>query len=748
MLVGPLRVSGVQRNRPLSPPAPAGAVHLPLGQGHPLTSSSVIELSLIFGLAVLAALLAASFARWSLAPVGAADEAVRVLAAVKRAGTAFAWRQGKRAMAVAISLGGAFCLSGTLLHDSSHRPTAWSLLGGVVVGALLCQFAGQLAIAVAPRASSRVATAMVRATQTHGVSVALRASAAIGIGAEALALLSVGGLLSMLVFGSLATFREHAPLVSCGLALGAVTSALWSQVTGAAVQGAGNVGRREHHFPEIQERFELNAKNPTLILDLVGNHVGVSSTRVQDAFSSSVLLYVGALSVASWVWEANTSAFPNALAFISFPFLIRAFGLLATGVAVFSTRADESDDPTFVLRRGQVAMAIVALAAMGGLAVWQLGQAWLTWFVVAALGLSASLALSFTRHQLAHRRSAGHQQLKEASRLSGPLLISGGVSGALSAAWPAVLATALSLGLGATLGANTEMPGGAAFAAAIVISGFAMALPYVTAQALFDPIVEGACCLAALDGKRRPEVRTRAVRLSQAALSAGSAGSGQLLAISPLLGALYVVALPRSSGEAASLMVTPSVALFLATALFGVFAVLSFGGVALVHGQKVARHLALELSRQMQSFALGANGKSELPADFRPRYADHLEFVCSSALGGLALAPLGVVLLAPVLVLLAPMTAEFSVPMLLGLLTSLLVFATVTSFGLGLAGQGTWSLLSAARRHGRAQGTYQLSTLNFADELGEFAGNAVSPIMGLVGKALVAACLASALILI
>ncbi len=711
------------------------------------TSQSVIELSLIFGLGALAVVLATSFARWSLSPVGTTEDALRVLAAVKRAGDSFMWRQGKRALLLALVLGGAFAAAGSLLHDSARPPLGWPLLAGVVLGAALCQAAGHLAIAVAPRASSRVAVAMVRATQTHGISVALRAAAAIGIGAEALALLGVGGVLSLLSFGSLETFRQYAPPISGGVALGAVTSALWSQVTGSAVHGAGQVGRRERHFPELQERFELNAKNPTLILDLVGNHVGVSSTRAQDAFCSSVLLYAGTLSVATWVWEANASTFPNALVLVSFPLLIRAFGLLATGVAVFSTRADESDDPTNVLWRGHVAMAIVALAAIGGLSVWQLGRSWLTWFSIASLGVVASLVLSYLRQGLTDRRSPSHKQLKEASSLSGPLLLTGGIAGAFTASWPAIATTAVSLGLGATLGADT-MLGGAAFGAAVVVCGFTMGLPYITTQALFDPVVDGACCLAALDAKRRPDVRTRAVRFDQAALSAGSAGSGHLLALSPLLGSLCVVALPRSASEASSLMVAPSVDLFVAAALIGLMAVLSFGGAALAHGQNVAKQLALEVSRQMQAFGQNADGTSELPSDFRPRYADHLELVCSSALGLTALVPLGVFLLAPLLVVLAPLATEFSPPMQLGLLSNLLVFATVSSFGLGLAWQGTWSLLSASRRHGRAKGRQQLAALNLGDGLSEHAGNAVSPLLGLVAKALVATCLVTALVLI
>jgi K(+)-stimulated pyrophosphate-energized sodium pump len=709
----------------------------------------VVELSLILSVVALAAVLSASLTRWALAQAEGSSDAVRVLGAVQRAGDDFAWRQSKRAILASALLGTIFLAAQAAGIAGTETPgVAFSLLGAVGVGALLSVVTGQLAVQIAPRASARVSEAMLRATHTHAVSLGLRAGAAIGVGTEALALLSCAGVLLLYPLGSPDVYQRYAPLLLAGLALGAVTAAIWSQVTGAAVHCAGQVGRCDPSLGLPRERFEVSLQNPALILDMVGNHVGVSAPRAQEAFCTSMLLYAASLSVATWVWEANLATFANPLVLLSFPVLIRAFGLVAVSFAVFSSRADEGDDPAAVLWRAQVATSVIGLAAIAGVSVWLLPDGWLPWFAAAAIGLCANLVVGFARQQLVDRRAGALKELREATGLSESVLVSSGVASSLLSSWAPLLALVASLTLGTFLGQNSALPLGGAFGAALVACGFSMGMSYVTTLAMFDPIVDGGCSMASLEAQRRPEVHNRSARMSQVALGAGATGRGQLTILSALLGVLVVLDLPHTARVQLPLdAISTSPTLLLAGAAIGVFTILAGAGSALLHATRAARQLALELHRQLRSFARDASGIVELPESFRPRYGDHLTLGTSDALRLGALLPAAVLLAPPLVILLLALASDVAPSARAGVLMALLAFSTAAALSVGLCAEGTWGLLSSNRRHTRAKDRNQLASLASTDCTAEFVGNSLAPTAQLIAKGLLATTLVTALIL-
>lgn len=712
---------------------------------------SVIELSLILSLGVVAAALAATMARWALSQSEGAPEALRVLGAVRRAGDDFAWRQGKRALGVALALGMLAFVAGPLTgtgDDASARPEI-GVLAGTLLGALLCLGAGQLAIQIAPRASARVSTAMMRATHAHAVSIGLRAAAAITLGAETLAVLAVGGLVALLEFGSLETFRVHAPPLAAGLALGAVTAALWSQITGAAVHCAGQVGRRERRSNGHRERFELELENPALVVDLVGNHVGVSATRTQDAFCTSLLLHACVLSVVTRVWEANLGSFPNPWSLLALPILIRTFGLLGAGCAVFSLRADESDEPARVLWHGQVAAGVVGIAAIAGVCVWLLGDTWVPWFATASLGLGASLFVGMSRGQLVNRTSSSVKEVREMGVQSGVLALITATARSLATSWPTLAAIGASLWLGALLAEPSGLTDAAALALVLVASGFASSLPYLGTLALFDPIVDGACALTSLDGQRRPEVQHRAARMSQSALEAGAAGRGHVVVVSALIGVVALIDLPHlmhNPSAATQPLMLPTHALL--GALLGLLATLFFSGVALRHSSRTANTLLVELQRQWGKPERTPQDPAPLPAEFRPRYAEHLALVCTRALHRSALLPLGVLLLPLVLLAARHALGANTTEQSTALLMFLLAFSVMTGLGVSLSADGFWALSSAARRQTRPKLAAELAAFDFVDSVAEFSGHALSPVAQLVAKGIVATSVVAVLVML
>ncbi len=704
----------------------------------------MVEIVLILSLGALAAVLAAVLTRWVLSQALGSTETARVLGAVRRAGDDFAWKQGKRSL-LAVTLLGLVLLGLRALGQPQSDDTGLPLwtAAGVAAGAACSILVGQLAVQVAPRASARVAAAMLRATHSHAVSVGLRSGGALALAVDALALLLVSA--TMLFLGSASA---ACPAVLLGLAVGAVLAAFWSQITGGAVHYAGQIGRRERRLGGQRERFDLDVKNPTMVLDLVGNHVGVSTTRTQDVFCTSLLLHAGLVSIATWVWQANGGATVDPSLLIALPVLIRGFGLFATGVALISSRADASDDPSAILWRGQVAVAGLCLTCLAGLGVWLLGDTWVPWFTAGALGIGANLVVGFSRQHLTDRRRAGLKELKDAASLSPTLALASGVTSSLCNAWPILGALGVGVALASFVGEASGWALGTTLALALLVAGYSMGLPFLASLTLFDPIVDGGCALASLDAQRRPEVKHRSVRMNQAALAAGAVGRGHLLSVGALLGLLAIIDLWRSAAAFGdSVFQMASAYVLCAGASLGLALVLGFGGAAISHAARTAADVATELQRQLNAFIHDAHGQAQLPEEFRPRYNEHLSLVCQRALRARAFAPLSVLLFPPLLVAAVIHFSDGGAAQALVLLMAVLTLTTSCGFIVALAAEGTWSLVSAARRHTRAADPIQLGALNLADGVAEFAGNTVSPSAQLTAKAVIAMSLVAALVL-
>ncbi len=705
----------------------------------------MVELSLILSIALLAATFAVVLARWSLSQAHGTAEASRVLGAVRRAGDDFTWRQSKRALLVGLLVGLVLLGLAALRPDQHTLGWQWTALGGVLLGALLCVAAGQLAVHLGPRASDRVSTAMRRATHTHAVSVGLRSGAAIGLATETLSLTAACGVLMIHPLGSAQLFAEHAAPLLSGIALGSVLVAALGQCSGGAMQTAGLAGRRQRGFDVGRERFDLNPHNPALVLDLMGNHVGVTAPRTQDAFSASCLAHCATVLLASAIANAQASSLPSFTALVALPVIIRAFGVMASAFSLLSTRADESDDPADVFWRGQVAMATISTASLAGIHYWIWNDGWLPWFAASALGLAANLVVVFSRQQLADRRTAAAKALRETAQTSSTLATSEAIGAALRASWLPISAIGLAAGAASMLGAEALGVIGGELALVLLVSGFCMALPYLQALSLLDPIVDGGCAMASLDDPKRPELHHRATRLNQAALSGGSAGQGYFITVSGLLGLPTTVWVSNLlAGEAAATSATTGLEIL--GGLVGLALVLTLAGLAVIHGTRAAQKTAADLDRQARSFISDGPAKAAVPADFRPRYGEALARAGAHALSPWCYSPLGA-LAAPACILAlcaASQTAAHDVQLLL---VSLLAFASITGLCVALIAGGSWSLLSSTRRHTRATNETHTSDLKLADSQAEFMGNTLCPAITLVTKGVLASGLVLASIL-
>ena len=114
--------------------------------------------------------------------------------------------------------------------------------------------------------------------------------------------------------------------------------ALFAQLGGgiytkAADVGSDLVGKVEAGIPEDDPR------NAGVIADLVGDNVGDCAGRGADLFESTAAENIGAMILGVSVYAiAQRPAGRTRPAWIFFPLVVRAFGLLATIVAIFFVR--------------------------------------------------------------------------------------------------------------------------------------------------------------------------------------------------------------------------------------------------------------------------------------------------------------------------------------------------------------------------------------------------------------------------
>src|SRR5512135_883024 len=145
------------------------------------------------------------------------------------------------------------------------------------------------------------------------------------------------------------------------MGFGASFVALFAQLGGgiytkAADVGSDLVGKVEAGIPEDDPR------NAGFVADLVGDNVGDCAGRGADLFESTVAENIGAmiLGVALYVATKNVG-------WVFFPLVVRAFGLVASGIVVMATttvpflKYKQGEAPTNALYRGFAVAFVLSL---------------------------------------------------------------------------------------------------------------------------------------------------------------------------------------------------------------------------------------------------------------------------------------------------------------------------------------------------------------------------------------------------
>ncbi len=349
-----------------------------------------------------------------------------------------------------------------------------------LVGALASGISGLIGMFIAVRSNIRTASAA-RRSLSEAITVSLRGGAVSGFLVVALSLLGVA--LIFVAYGGVDA-PDKAAFNIVGFGFGASFVALFAQLGGgiytkAADIGADLVGKIEAGIPEDDPR------NAAVIADLVGDNVGDCAGRGADLFESTAAENIGAMIIGIAIYLKTQNP-----VWILFPLVVRAFGLLASGIGILFVRGRENENPMQALNRGYLVAAILSIIFMFAVTEYMLQQVWLA--VAGVVGILTSIAFVYITQYYTSGSWRPVQEIAKAS-LTGPAtnIISGTAIGFETTASTAI---AISVALLASFaaGSQTGLPHGGIYGTAIATMGMLMTAAFVLAMDTFGPITDNA----------------------------------------------------------------------------------------------------------------------------------------------------------------------------------------------------------------------------------------------------------------
>src|SRR4051812_32508593 len=470
-------------------------------------------INLIIPLAGLAAVLFAIYlARWVIKQDQGTQAMQDVASTIYEGAVAFIRRQyvtiGVLALVASVIVGAVIAIVNTPeVSDTTINGVQLGVYTAIafLVGAACSMASGIIGMFISVKANLRTAAAA-RHSLVGAVQVAMRGGAVSGFLVVALSLLGVYGI--FVAFGGF-TNPAQAPFLIVGFGFGASFVALFAQLGGgiytkAADVGSDLVGKVEAGIPEDDPR------NAGVIADLVGDNVGDCAGRGADLFESTAAENIGAMILGVAVYFIAVAAgWPNPEAWIFFPLVVRAFGLLATIVAIFFVRGKETEDPMNMLNRGYWVTTILSVAGLtvvtyvmmntnGAIGTTFGLPTWVYFFLAGIVGLATSVAFVYITQYYTAGSYRPVREIAEASK-TGPAtnIISGTAVGFETTAVTAItisiaLFASFWLGQQANLIAPNGVNVGGIFGTAVATMGMLMTTAYILAMDTFGPITDNA----------------------------------------------------------------------------------------------------------------------------------------------------------------------------------------------------------------------------------------------------------------
>jgi K(+)-stimulated pyrophosphate-energized sodium pump len=670
-------------------------------------SASTLQL-IILPAGIIAVLFAIYLARDVLSRDTGTKEMEDVAGTIFEGAVAFIRRQyttiGILALVGAVVIGAVITLFETkevAETDTFGISLGWRTGLAFLVGAACSMASGIIGMYISVKANVRTAAAA-RRSLVEAVQVAMRGGAVSGFLVVALSLLGVYGIFSL--FGGLGGGQatKDAPFLIVGFGFGASFVALFAQLGGgiytkAADVGSDLVGKVEKGIPEDDPR------NAGVVADLVGDNVGDCAGRGADLFESTAAENIGAMILGVGVYTIALAAkWPSPEAWIFFPLVVRAFGLLSTIVAIFFVRGKEDENPMNILNRGYwvtTILSVFALLLVTNVMLQTNGNApsglpvWLYFFGAGVVGLATSVAFVYITQFYTAGSFRPVREIAEASK-TGPAtnIISGTAVG-----FETTFVTAITIGialfashwLGSQAGiinADGKDVGGI-FGTAVATMAMLMTTAYILAMDTFGPITDNAGGIAEFSraeaGAREITDRLDAVGNTTKALTKGyaiaSASLAAFLLFSAYIDKVNLIEARRivAGVPGAALLESvnlANVSVFIA-GLIGAMLVYFFSSLAIRAVGTTAQAIIVEVRRQFR----------EMPGimDYtqRPDYARVVDITTKAALREM-IAP-GVVAVATPIIVGLLLGAEAVAGMLMVGTISGVMLATVLNNGGG-----------------------------------------------------------------
>src|SRR5262245_6473456 len=462
-------------------------------------------MGLVLVIAVFALVVAVWLASWVLKKDRGTTAMQAISNAIQEGAEAFLARQNRTIALLAVALAALIFILYAFVRsphaqDPVKSPVAlafWITLS-FVLGASCSMIAGYVGMWVSIRSNIRTASAA-RSSLNAALQIALRGGAVSGLFVVAMSLLGVGGLFAI-VQALHVTDEARIPLLIVGYGFGASFVALFAQLGGgiytkAADVGADLVGKVEAGIPEDDPR------NPAVIADLVGDNVGDCAGRGADLFESTAAENIGAMilgaTLALTAERAGLVFSAGILGVMLFPLVARAFGLIASIVAVVLVKTNESEDPMKALNRGYLIASILGIVGFVGATKWLLDNpgapaAWWHFALCGVIGILTAWAFVYITQYYTEYRYRPVKEIAEASQTGPATNIITGISVGLECtALPTITISAAIL-TSYYLGASSGLPHAGLFGTAVATMGMLSTAAYILAMDTFGPITENA----------------------------------------------------------------------------------------------------------------------------------------------------------------------------------------------------------------------------------------------------------------
>jgi len=373
--------------------------------------------------------------------------------------------------------------------------------GSFLLGSLLSGIAGVVSMVVATKSNLKTASA-----SKNGLNAALTMALRSGtVSAIVITSLSLLGISSLYLFYRFALNVPAAmiPALIIGYGFGASFVALFAQLGGgiytkAADVGADLVGKIEAGIPEDDPR------NPAVVADLVGDNVGDCAGRGADLFESISAENIGAMVL-------GVALFPRfGLKGILFPLILRAFGLVATIIGVYTVKAKQGEAPMKAMVRGYwittglttFVLFVCSALMLGSIPSATVGDLFLSffslqnsapWFFFAGVtGILTSVAFVYITDYYTGKDFRPVQAIANASTTGHATNIISGTAIGMESTGLSVLTVCAALFASYWFGTQSGLPAGGLYGTAVATMGMLAMVGFVLAMDMFGPITDNA----------------------------------------------------------------------------------------------------------------------------------------------------------------------------------------------------------------------------------------------------------------